>query len=401
MPSQQIRYTFPRQPSRNAFDAFLDKLPYCSRQILGASADRATRAWVDVALEAGADADEVRAKLDDFFAKVVRGCFELSPDTLVDRRETTTPNSEPVLSTLFERRWLLPLAPGCVGMQGPALALYHYFDRRFTEIAREFAAVEMSFPALISIDTLNTARYLTSFPHHITLAPHLIGDIEAIDSFQRNVVADETGDLLRSAAQPDHVLSPTVCIHCYQAIQGRVLAQGEMLRVTAAGNCFRHELGRLDHGTRLWDFNMREIIFIGTRADVGAARRCTVELVSAWLDELGMSYWIETASDPFFVDNYSAQSFFQLANKTKYELLVALPGSDRPVAIGSFNVHHDFFGRAFSITLPGGEQAADTGCTAIGLERFVLGFLSQFGLDPGDWPGQVRGGLATYNLGCL
>ena len=398
MAPSSIHYEFPEQPSPNAFNAFLDKLPYCSTDIVSFTPDRSDRAWVDIAVRVGSDVSALRGKIDGFYAKITRGFFEISSDIVVDRRDVEVPGSEPIARQLLDRRWLVPFAPGCVGLQGPALALYDYFDAMFVGIADSVGAVRMKFPTLIGIDTLNAAGYLQSFPHHITLAPHLVGDVDAISRFTEGVVGDCA--VLGSAAEPDHVLSPTVCVHCYRSLQGRALADGELLCATAVGNCFRHELGRLDHATRLWDFNMREIIFIGGGDAVLEARANSIDRVSAWLDELGLCYWIETATDPFFVDNYSSQSFFQLANKTKYELQVTIPGAERPLAIGSFNIHHDFFGQAFHITQPAGDPA-HTACTAFGVERFVYGFLSQFGLDRTAWPAPVRRHVDARRTDCL
>ncbi len=382
-----------------AFTAFLDKLPYCAEAIRGVRGDRDGRAWVDIDLHEGADQAAVLAKVERAFGKIIKGFFELRTEVVVDHRERPIPHGRPVQAELIERRWLLPYAPGCVGLQGPALALFQYFDAGFLQIAALFEAARMQYPTLIGVDTLNRASYLTSFPHHITLGAHLRGDIDAIEGFQRDVVAPGTA-LLPAAAEPDHVLSPTVCIHCYRAIQGRVLGAGELLRATAIGSCFRHERGRLDHRTRLWDFHMREIIFIGPAEAVVDARKRSIELVCAWLDELGLAYWIETATDPFFVDNFSAQSFFQLANKTKYELLVRMPDTDRPLAIGSFNIHHDFFARSFELTSADGAPV-HTACTAFGVERFVHGFLAQHGLDPRAWPQPVRDFVSSYGAACL
>jgi len=399
MTAATVRWTLPRKAGPTAFTAFVDKLPYCAEEIVGFRADRDGRAWVELDLAAGADQGVVLAKVERAFARISKGFFELSSDVVVDHRDRAVGNDRPVQDELLARGWLLPFAPGCVGLQGPALALFHYFDAAFVDLAARFEAARMQFPTLIGIDTLNAASYLTSFPHHITLGAHLRGDVDAIEAFQKDVVTPGQ-PLLPAAAEPDHVLSPTVCIHCYRAIQGRVLAAGQMLRATALGNCFRHERGRLDHRTRLWDFHMREIIFIGPADAVAAARQRSIEMVVAWLDQLGMSYWIETATDPFFIDNFSAQSFFQLANKTKYELLVRMPGADRPLAIGSFNIHHDFFARAFQLTAAD-DAPVHTGCTAFGVERFVHGFLAQHGLDADRWPEPVRAFVAAHGSACL
>ncbi|RMH42318.1 MAG: hypothetical protein D6689_08490 [Deltaproteobacteria bacterium] len=393
-----FRFALPSPATEPAYRAFVDRLPYCSPDIERFAPDVAGRAFVDVWLRPGGDGAAVEARLAELYAAIARGAFRVPTEVWVDRRDRAAPPSRPVLDDLIARRWLVPFDAGRVALQGPALALYDYFDEQFEAIAAEFGAARAAFPTLISIETLERAEYLQSFPHHITLAPPLRGDSAAIDAFRRSVAGG--GSRLASAAEPDHVLSPTVCIHCYEAVRGRRLAPGELVCATAIGNCFRHERDRLDCAARLWDFHMREIIFIGDRDRVARARADSVDRVTRWLDELGMRYWIETATDPFFIDRFAPQAYFQLANKTKFELLVDDPGGDRPLALGSFNVHHDFFGSAFGLSLAGGEPA-DTGCTAFGVERFVYAFATQHGLDPARWPEPVCAFVASRNLSCL
>jgi hypothetical protein len=62
---------------------------------------------------------------------------------------------------------------------------------------------------------------------------------------------------------------------------------------------------------------------------------------------------------------------------------------DSTLAVGSYNHHQDFFGRALDITLPDGSPA-HTGCVAFGLERIAFAFLAQWGLDSARWPDRVR-----------
>jgi hypothetical protein len=86
-----------------------------------------------------------------------------------------------------------------------------------------------------------------------------------------------------------------------------------------------------------------------------------------------------------------AKTYFQLSSETKYELSALLPGNGR-IAIGSFNYHSDFFGRAFDISLPGGGPMHSV-CIAFGLERWVEAFFAQFTTDPAAWPAAMRSAL--------
>jgi hypothetical protein len=135
---------------------------------------------------------------------------------------------------------------------------------------------------------------------------------------------------------------------------------------------------------------MREIVFVGPRDYVLEQRDRCVKAAAALLDEWGLSYEIRSATDPFFIDEYSAQSSFQSAFELKFEVRADLPyAAGKTLAIGSFNYHQDFFGRSLSIKQPEG-GSAHTGCVGFGMERLAWAFLSQYGLDLVGWPRTVR-----------
>jgi hypothetical protein len=77
-----------------------------------------------------------------------------------------------------------------------------------------------------------------------------------------------------------------------------------------------------------------------------------------------------------------------LSSETKYEISALLPDGDR-LAIGSFNYHSDFFGRAFDTTIDGA-GAMHSVCIGLGVERWAHAFLAQHGADPARWPAAVR-----------
>jgi seryl-tRNA synthetase len=222
-------------------------------------------------------------------------------------------------------------------------------------------------------------------------------DLEAIMEFARIARIDDG----RLACSPEHLagvkclLSPTICFHYYAWLQGTALATPRT--ITAIGHCFRYESGALSSLERLWDFTMREIVFVGPQDYVLERRERCVKAAAALLDEWGLSYEICSATDPFFIDGYSAQSAFQSAFELKFEVRADLPyTSGKTLAVGSFNYHQDFFGRSLAIEQPGGGNA-HTGCVGFGLERLIWAFFSQYGLDPARWPGTVREATALRN----
>lgn len=106
-------------------------------------------------------------------------------------------------------------------------------------------------------------------------------------------------------------------------------------------------------------------------------------------EQTGLAYRLESATDPFFIGEFRKQVAFQSAFQLKYEIRAALPYKDATLAVGSYNYHQDFFGRSLNIRLPDGTPA-HTGCAAFGLERIAFAFLAQYGLNPANWPEEVR-----------
>jgi len=157
--------------------------------------------------------------------------------------------------------------------------------------------------------------------------------------------------------------------------------------ITALGKCFRYESSNLTGLERLWDFTMREIVFVGPADYVLDSRNELLELSAAFLDELGLAYEISTATDPFFVDSYAVQAAYQQGFELKLELLAPLPYSGKKLAVGSINYHQDFFGRSFGIQAV--NEPAHTGCIGFGYERLALAFLAQHGVDEKNWPEEV------------
>jgi seryl-tRNA synthetase len=233
--------------------------------------------------------------------------------------------------------------------------------------------------------------YFSAFPHSLTFATHLHTDLDAIDHFAREAGCNEDGEL---HAPPDSfapvkaLLSPAVCYHLYFALADQTLPEGGVT-ATAVGNCFRHEAINLTSLERLWNFTMREVIFVGLKEFVLDNREVARQRMAKFFEQIGLAYRVESANDPFFIGEFRKQVAFQSAFQLKYEIRARLPFNDSTLAVGSYNYHQDFFGRRLNIRLPDGSPA-HTGCVAFGLERIVYAFLAQFGLDPLNWPEPVR-----------
>lgn len=294
-----------------------------------------------------------------------------------------------------------PVGEGQVALGEPLLGLMDAIDRAVRAIvAEEFGGTEFRYPTLIPVDVLERCGYLTSFPQHAMFATRLRSDVDVYREFVADAAAG-TGIGKRVLARCDGVdycLPPTMCYHTFNQFSGAVLAP-ELSVYTARGKSFRHEARYHRTLARLWDFTIREIVFLGTREQVLDARERLLARITALADELAVSGRCEVANDPFFGNADSgARASSQRLLELKYELQLDIAPNDA-IAVGSFNFHERRFGDSFGISLDGGSGAAFSACAGFGLERFAFALVCQHGPDLAAWPSAVRRALADPRKG--
>jgi hypothetical protein len=371
-------------------DEFLKKLPYVSESLDGYELVGDQRSRVRFRLQSAGGGEEqlVADRIIEVADKLCRSYRPGSGKLLVSRKHRVCTHGADPHAALAAMDELFEYGPGRYGF-GPRLTqLMYFFDRKVQAAATRMAAPEFQFPSLIGADLLERCRYIQSFPSSLTFTSHVREDLAATQEFARTVKWDGA----QLAASPDSfsgiqcLLAPSVCFHYYAWLQNTQLSAPRC--ITAIGKCFRYESRNMVGLERLWDFTMREIIFVGSKDHILEQRQHSMDLIVGLLDEWGLSYELRSATDPFFIDEYSAMAGFQLAFDLKFEILAPLPYKNKDLAVGSFNYHQDFFGKSLGISLEQGEPA-HTGCFGFGLERLALAFLAQHGPSPATWPSAV------------
>ncbi len=366
-------------------EEFLKRLPYVSEGIRNVRLlPGANRVAFDLRPDFESDAETVASRIAEVASKLCSNHRPGFSRTLASNTVLPSSFREDPHPALMEQGELVKFGRGRYGFGPKLTALMDYFDLRVREMALEFQAGARLFPSLIGADVLDRCRYLKNFPASLNLISHLREDHGILQEFARSVRWD--GEQLacdrNGLSSIECLLSPSVCFHWYMWLRDSRLQQP--CAITALGKCFRYESTNLSGLERLWDFTMREIIFVGAANYVLASRRTLVDLSARYLDELGLAYEITTATDPFFVDSYAVQAAYQQGFELKFELLAPLPYSGKKLAVGSINYHQDFFGRSFAIETADGP--AHTGCIGFGYERLALAFLAQHGIDEKRWP---------------
>lgn len=288
--------------------------------------------------------------------------------------------AEGVVSGLRARGELWDVAPGVVGLRGAAVSLLRRLEREIGQLAQREAPEEWAAPPALPMRTLERAAYFSSFPFWLTAAYHLPDDERSLE----RIAADVEPVLAARAAGhcTDIALPPALCYHVFERFGGQRLTTTRM--VTLAGTCWRHEGANLCALDRQWAFTMREVVCVGSAAEVEDFRQRGMRLAGALASRLDLDAGFLVAADPFFAPTARGKAIVQRVKALKHEL--ALPvGSERSTAAASFNNHEGFFGEAFGITLSSGESAS-SGCVAFGLERWLLAFLVAHGIDADAWP---------------
>lgn len=223
-------------------------------------------------------------------------------------------------------------------------------DKRFARARRGARAVDA--PPLLSRDFLERVGFFESFPRRAI------------------------------AAGPGVYLPPATCYRLFRDLAGERLS--EPFVATIGGACFRRE--RREGAARRRGFTMREIVVIDDEDGVRGARDALAASTMRLARRLGLDARLEEAEDPFFVGPGEGKRLLQKLLRLKLELVVPVAGE--PLAVASFNLHQDFFGRRLSITLR--DEPAWSGCAAWGIERWRLALEERWGPDARRWPEERR-----------
>ena len=333
---------------------------------------------------------EIEQKVQRVVEEMAKGAIQPRVEVLEDYSERPVFYQQDPMTELLARGEVSEESKG-IYLLGPLVTrLVEFFESRFLLLAAEFNAEPYRFPTLISAKMLDRVNYFSAFPHSLTFATHLREDLDVINQFAEETHYHQDGLNAPSEmfSKIEALLSPAVCDHLYFSLADHPLPDGKLV-ATAVGNCFRYESTNLNSLERMWNFTMREVIFVGPKEFVLENRERSRLFMQNIFEEIGLVYHVETANDPFFVGEFRKQAAFQTAFQLKYEIRASLPFKNSTLAVGSYNYHQDFFGRHLNITLPDGGPI-HTGCTAFGLERMVYAFLAQFGFDPANWPAVVK-----------
>ncbi len=309
-------------------------------------------------------------------------------------RQDDGPFQSGVNEEFVRRGWVHDYGKGQIAYNGPVLRLARLVNETAGKLyEKNFDAIDGHFPGFIDADVLHKCGYFDSHPNQASFVGNVMEDFDAIEEFRVANSCSE-GAILPKGEHLHHdgmCMNPAACFPAYPTLQGKRLDDAGFA-LSWLGRVFRYESRNASGLDRLYEFNVREIVFVGTEDFVADRRRRALPLVVELAKTFDLDMQIQTATDPFFATVSASKKFFQAAMEVKSEILIPVldgKGGTKKMACGSVNLHGRFFGERFDITANDGEPA-HTGCIGLGIERWILAAFTQHGFDPMRWPAGVR-----------
>ncbi|MCR5587611.1 MAG: hypothetical protein K6F77_08820 [Lachnospiraceae bacterium] len=170
----------------------------------------------------------------------------------------------------------------------------------------------------------------------------------------------------------EYVLTPSACFHIYEKYEHFNFDKEKVF--TLKQHVFRDEINdEWRDEIRLRDYQIREIVFFGSKSYVEIIRTKLIDVAESVMEELNIPYSIKLSTDSFVHPIMKRYQQVQIEKKSKYELIIKYFGKE--VAVASFNLHDRAFTGPFDINV--NQIKTYSGCVGFGLERIALCYLKE------------------------
>lgn len=237
--------------------------------------------------------------------------------------------------------------------------IFEELDKDFLSFLDGYDVKKYNIPAMIDGEILAKCNYYESFPQHLSL-------ISTIKEERLGEVSSKKMVTFEDLQMHNKVLTPAACLHLYPMIEE--LQPKENLNITTRARVYRYEGNRYNEVGRLWDYTVREFVFVGESEYVREMLRKMMDRTLAYAKEITPKAKLVSSSDMFFgCKRNEIKKKLQLANEKKFEVIIPIDGED--VAVASFNFHGNHFSMPFHFDQHG---SIVSGCVGFGIERWVL-----------------------------
>ncbi|MGQ9781726.1 MAG: aminoacyl--tRNA ligase-related protein [Nitrososphaeria archaeon] len=269
------------------------------------------------------------------------------------------------------------------------------------EIVKKIGFKPFLLPKLIPFDVMKKMPgYFDTIPEGMFYVSPPPREPEAFDTFKQEYKITKEipmDELKRILKDPAYVLAPAQCepFWQYYSVTKHDLPSYPLKYYDASGYTYRWEGGGLEGLVRVTEFQRIELTYVGLPTQVVDIRDHIVERGVYVADKQLDLEWRVTAAAPFYVKESSME--FDPYNSVEvpaYDIEIYLPyrgpreESEWLEVAGCF-VHKKKFVDSFKIK---GDNSNEiwTGCTGLGLSRWVAAFLAEKGFKEENWPAVIR-----------
>ncbi len=270
------------------------------------------------------------------------------------------------------------------------------------ELVTKLGFMECMWPKLIPLPVMNKMRYLEGLPEGMYYCSAPKRDPEVFEKFKQELLIDKDVPIDRlkeGLKDPSYVLAPAQCEPFYEFFSHEVVDESELpiKFFDRSGWTYRWEAGGAKGLDRVHEFQRVELVWLGKPEDVEKIRDATVEISQKIADAMELAWYTEVGDDPFYLEGRKVEDRgIEFPDVPKYEMRLVLPGQEKGVAVVSGNVHGTHFIEGFSIK-EAHKHNIWTGCTGIGISRWIIAFLAQKGFDMENWPDMVKERVEKVN----
>jgi seryl-tRNA synthetase len=329
---------------------------------------------------------------------LTRQVTKIEPGTIVFRskKQEIFFEGDPT-EELAQRGWVKKFPGKGQWFYGPPLiALQRAVEEIFLEkLVYKLGFEECMWPKLIPIPVMNKMRYLEGLPEGMYYCSAPRRDPELFEKFKNELTITKEVPIERlkdGLKDPSYVLAPAQCEPFYEFFSHEVVDEKDLpiSLFDRSGWTYRWEAGGAKGLDRVHEFQRVELVWLGTPEQVEKIRDATLEISQELADQMELEWYTEVGDDPFYLEGRkSEERGIEFPDVPKYEMRLVVPGADKGVAAVSANVHGTHFTEGFSIK-EAHQKTLWTGCTGIGITRWLFGFLAQKGFDQENWPVDVR-----------
>ena len=262
---------------------------------------------------------------------------------------------------------------------------------------------ECMWPKLIPIPVMNKMRYLEGLPEGMYYCSAPKRDPELFEKFKQELVINKEVpiNLLKDGLKdPSYVLAPAQCEPFYEFFSHEVIDEEELpiKFFDRSGWTYRWEAGGAKGLDWVHEFQRIELVWLGTPMQVEEIRDATLRISQDMADEMELEWYTEVGDDPFYLEGRKTEERgIEFPDIPKYEMRLVAPTQDKGVAVISANIHGTHFIEGFSIKEAHNHRMW-TGCTGVGISRWIFGFLAQKGFNNENWPEKIRDKVKTVKV---